>query len=197
MPEKAGKNDRLSPVPATGRGLTGEDSEAIVQAMVESKNKAIKTLAMRVLERNGIAYEPRYYEVEAHLPAEAVAAVIGMRPEKVFKTLVVLPETPGGKPILACIPADAQLDLKKLAAAAGEKRLQMASQRDAERLTGLQKGGISPLALLDKGFRIFIDETIILHDRIEISAGKVGAGVIVPVEELMRVLGAPTLDLCR
>ena len=66
----------------------------------------------------------------------------------------------------------------------------MASQRDAERLTGLQKGGISPLALLDKGFRVFVDETIILHERIEISAGKVGAGVIVPIEGLMRVLDA-------
>lgn len=152
---------------------------------------------MRVLERHGVAYEPRYYEVAEHLPAEAVAAALGMPPEQVFKTLVVQPEAPGGKPILACIPADAQLDLKKLAEAAGEKRLQMASQRDAERLTGLQKGGISPLALLDKGFRVYVDETIILHERVEISAGKVGAGVIVPTEGLMQVLSAATADLCR
>ena len=157
-------------------------------------SKPIKTLAMRVLEGHKVPYQPVYYEVVDHLSAAQVAAAIGLPPEQTFKTLVVLPER-ASRPILALVPGDGQLDLKKLAAAAGEKKAQMAPQREAERLTGLEKGGISPLALLDRGWPVFIDETIILFDRVEISAGKVGAGVIVEVAGLLRVLAARTADL--
>jgi len=154
-----------------------------------------KTLAMRVLEGHGVPYTPLYYDVEDHLSATEVAAAVGLPAEQTFKTLVVLPDRPHGRPILALIPADCQLDLKKLAAAAGEKKVQMAPQREAERLTGLEKGGISPLALLDKGFPVYIDETVVLFDEIEISAGKVGMGVLAPVEGLLRVLEAKTADI--
>lgn len=157
--------------------------------------KPIKTLAMRVLEGRGIPYEPCYYEVVDHLSAAEVAAVLDLPPEQSFKTLVVLPAIPHARPILALLPGDSSLDLKKLAAVCGEKKVQMAPHREAERLTGLEKGGISPLALLDRGFRVFIDETIILFDRIEISAGKVGVGVLAPVEGLLSVLDAKLADL--
>jgi Cys-tRNA(Pro)/Cys-tRNA(Cys) deacylase len=156
--------------------------------------KPTKTLAMRVLEGHKVPYQPIYYEVVDHLSAAQVAAAIGLPPEQTFKTLVALPER-AGRPILALVPGDSQLDLKKLAAAAGEKKVQMAPQREAERLTGLEKGGISPLALLDRGWPVFVDETIILFDRVEISAGKVGAGVLVEVAGLLRVLAAHTADL--
>ena len=154
-----------------------------------------KTLVMRVLEGHGIPYEPLYYDVVDHLSATEVAAAVGLPPEQTFKTLVALPVTPGARPVLALIPADAQLDLKKLAAAAGEKKMQMAPQREAERLTGLEKGGISPLALMDKGWPVFVDETVILFDRIEISAGKKGVGVLVPVEPLLELLRAVVVAL--
>jgi len=157
-------------------------------------SKPIKTLAMRVLEGHKVSYQPAYYEVVDHLSAAQVAAAIGLPPEQTFKTLVVLPER-ASRPILALVPGDSQLDLKKLAAAAGEKKIQMAPHREAERLTGLEKGGISPLALLDRGWPVFVDETIILFDRVEISAGKVGVGVIVEVAGLLRVLAAKTADL--
>jgi Cys-tRNA(Pro)/Cys-tRNA(Cys) deacylase len=157
--------------------------------------KPAKTLAMRVLEGHGVPYEARYYNAPEHRSAEEVAAAIGMPPEQVFKTLVALPGAPRARPILALISAGSQLDLKKLAEAAGEKKVQMASHKEAESLTGLEKGGISPLALMDKPFRVFADETIILFDRVEISAGKVGAGVIVPVDGLLRVVGAELADL--
>ena len=157
--------------------------------------KPIKTPAMRVLEGHGVSYQPVYYEVIDHLSAAEVAAAIGLPAEQTFKTLVALPDRPGARPILALAPGDSQLDLKKLAAAAAEKKVQMAPQREAERLTGLEKGGISPLALLDRRWPIIIDETIILFDRIEISAGKVGVGVIVEVEGLLRVLQARQADI--
>ena len=157
--------------------------------------KPTKTLAMRVLEARGIPYDPVQYEVVDHLSAREVAAAIGFPAEQTFKTLVVLPERPHARPILALLPGDSQLDLKKLAAAAGEKKVQMAPQREAERLTGLEKGGISPLALMDKGWAVYLDETAILFDRIEISAGKVGMGVVVPVEPLIELLAAQMVDL--
>jgi len=157
--------------------------------------KPAKTLAMRVLETHGISYEPVTYEAIDHLSAAQVAAAIGFPAEQTFKTLVVLPERPHARPILALLPGDSQLDLKKLGAAAGEKKVRMAPQREAERLTGLEKGGISPLALMDKGWPVYVDETAILFDRIEISAGRVGTGVIVPVEPLVTLLGAELVDI--
>lgn len=159
--------------------------------------KPVKTLAMRVLEARGISYEPVTYEVVDHLSAAQVAAAIGFPPEQTFKTLVVLAERGGGRPqpMLALAPGDSALDLKKLAHASGEKRVQMAPHKEAERLTGLEKGGISALALLDKGWPVFVDETAILFDRIEISAGKVGVGVLVGVDALVELLGAKLADL--
>ncbi len=71
----------------------------------------------------------------------------------------------------------------------------MAPHREAERLTGLEKGGISPLALMDKNWPVYIDETAILFDRIEISAGKVGVGVLVPLEPVVALLRATLADL--
>lgn len=157
--------------------------------------KPTKTLAMRILDARDISYEPVSYEVVDHLSAAQVAATIGFPAEQTFKTLVVLPERPHARPILALLPGDSELDLKKLASAAGEKKVQMAPQREAERLTGLEKGGISPLALMDKAWSIYVDESVILFDRIEISAGKVGVGVIVPVTPLLDLLAAQLADL--
>lgn len=157
--------------------------------------RQVKTLAMRVLEGRGIPYEPLRYEAEEHLSASEVAAAVGLQPEQAFKTLVVLPDRADAKPILVLIPGDSQLDLKKLAAAANEKKVQMAPQREAERLTGLEKGGISPLALMDRKWPIYIDETAILFEEIEISAGKRGVGVLVPVEPLVALLAADLADL--
>lgn len=158
-------------------------------------SKPVKTVAMRVLEAHGIAYEPRYYEVAEHLSAAEVAAVLGLAAAQTFKTLVVLSERVGAKPLLALLPGDGQLDLKKLAHASGEKKVQLAPHREAERLTGLEKGGISPLALLDKNWPVYMDETAILFDRIEISAGKVGVGVLAPVEPLVELIRATLADL--
>lgn len=166
-------------------------------------SKNIKTMAMRVLEGHAIPYTPFYYDMPEHLSqsgprgelSRTVAAAIGLSPEQTFKTLVVLPERPAARPILALLPGDSQLDLKKLAAAAGEKKVQMASHAEAERITGLEKGGISPLALLDRHFPVFVDETALLFDQIEISAGKRGTGVLAPVEPLLALLQATLADL--
>ncbi|MCB0245619.1 MAG: aminoacyl-tRNA deacylase, partial [Anaerolineae bacterium] len=108
-----------------------------------------KTLAMRLLEGKKVAYTALRYDPDVYVSAVEVAEAVELPPEQVFKTLVTQPEV--GKPILAVIPAAAELDLKALAKAVGLKKIRMATQADAERLTGLQKGGISALALVNKG----------------------------------------------
>jgi Cys-tRNA(Pro)/Cys-tRNA(Cys) deacylase len=153
--------------------------------------KGAKTNAMRVLDAHGVAYEAHRYDAARHSAVE-VADLIGVPPEQVFKTLVVMPESGQGRPLLVVVPGPQELDLKVLGAqpAVGEKRLRMASQREAEQLTGLQVGGISPLALLQKGFRIFIDQSALDLDALFLSAGQRGVNLQVATADLLRVTGA-------
>lgn len=158
--------------------------------------KPDKTLAMKLLEGKKVAYEALAYDVDTR-DAEDVAAALGLPAGQVFKTLVVNP--PEGvrraKPMLVMVPADQQLDLKKLAKVVGAKKLKMASQREAESLTGLQVGGISALALLHKGFAVYLDEAARAWEQIVISAGQRGAQVRLAVKDLVKVTGARLADV--
>ena len=142
----------------------------------------------RLLDAKNIPY------AAFELPAEKLGAVeaarrMGAPPEQVFKTIVVTREG-RGKPVLALTPGPAEVDLKALAKALGEKKLNLPTEREAERLTGLQAGGISPLALLNKGFQVVIDETAILYKEIYISGGQRGLDIRLPVEALAGLTGA-------
>jgi len=135
------------------------------------------------------------------LPAEKLGAVeaarlMGVPPEQVFKTIVVRREGKG-KPILALTPGPSEVDLKALAKALGEKKLILPSEKEAERLTGLQAGGISPLALLNKGFQVVIDEIAILYDEIYISGGQRGLDIRLPVDALVELTGAESAAFSR
>lgn len=148
---------------------------------------AQKTLAMRLLEGKKVPYEAVTYP-NTERDATVVARHLGVPAAQVFKTLVVTRER--GKPILVMIPADRQLDLKLLAKELGEKKLQMATHQEAEKLTRLQVGGISPLALLNKGFQMTIDASVREHEAIYVSAGEKGINLKVGVADLLRVTGA-------
>ena len=87
------------------------------------------------------------------------------------------------------------MDLKKLAQATGEKKLRMATQREAESLTGLQVGGISALALLNKGFKVYLDATAEAFDTILVSAGQRGINLQLAVADLVKVVNARLADL--
>ena len=137
------------------------------------KDSSIKTNAVRILERAGIAYDLREYAVdEDHLTAPHVAAAIGMPPEQVFKTLVVRGDRTGV--LLACIPANSELDLKALAAASGNKKVEMAPLKEVLALTGYIRGGVSPVGT-KKPYPVFLEETADLWDVIAVSAGIRGA----------------------
>ncbi len=118
-----------------------------------------------------------------------------MPPQQVFKTLVTEPDQ--GKPILAVLPADAELDLKALAKAAGEKKVRMASQADAERWTGLQKGGISALALVNKGFRVYVDARALGFAQIAMSAGERGVQVVLAPGDFVKLTKAKAVGIAK
>src|SRR5215472_13112956 len=101
-----------------------------------------KTNAMRALDARKIPYEAFTFSDDIR-SADGVAATLGIPEAEVFKTLVVLPETRGAKPMLVMLPASTELDLRKFARAVGEKSVRMVTQQEAEQLTGLRVGGIS------------------------------------------------------
>jgi Cys-tRNA(Pro)/Cys-tRNA(Cys) deacylase len=151
-----------------------------------------KTNAMRILDARRIAYTAFSYDDSIH-SGVGVAAALGVPAGQLFKTLVVLRER--GRPILAIIPSDRDLDLKKMAAAAREKRVRMATQREAEAKTGLLVGGISALALLDKGFDVFLDAVAEQFMELYVSAGQRGVNLRLPVADLVAVTKAAVVAL--
>jgi Cys-tRNA(Pro)/Cys-tRNA(Cys) deacylase len=121
------------------------------------------------------------------------AELIGAPVEAVYKTLVVLRDPPkSGKPLLVLIASHREVDFKLLAKSLGsaKQKLRMATQREAESLTGLQVGGISALALLNRGFEIALDEPAAALDQIHISAGQRGVDLRLAVKDLVAVTGA-------
>jgi Cys-tRNA(Pro)/Cys-tRNA(Cys) deacylase len=156
--------------------------------------KSDKTLAMRVLEGQGIDYEPVEFPDTVHDAVE-VAQIAGVPPENVYKTLVVEADERGFKPMLIMIAANASLDLKKVATVIGAKKAHMAKHTDAERMTGLKTGGISALALLNKGFEVYIDEWVEVLDFILVSAGQRGINLRLQPQDLIRVTGAQVVDV--
>jgi Cys-tRNA(Pro)/Cys-tRNA(Cys) deacylase len=150
-----------------------------------------KSLAMRRLDAARVPYDVLAYPTEIRDAAE-VAAHLGVPPSQVYKTLVV--QRAAGRPLLVLLAADRQVDLKGLAAALGEKKLQLAAHRDAERLTGLQVGGISALAVRDGAFDVVVDSAAGALDGICVSAGQRGLNVRVAVDALVRLTGARFVD---
>lgn len=143
----------------------------------------------RLLDAKKIPYTA--FETPAEkLGAEETARILGVDPQQVFKTIVVLRARPGAKPVLALTPGPAEVDLKALAAALGEKKMHLLSEREAEALTGLQAGGISPLALINKGFQVVIDESARAYGEVHISGGQRGLNIRLPVEALARLTNA-------
>lgn len=128
------------------------------------------------------------------LPAEKLgalktASLLNVPPEQVFKTIVARRDKPG-KAILAVIPGNRALDLKALAAVLGEKKMHLPSQKEAEIMTGLLAGGISPLALINKGFQVIIDESARKLGEIHVSGGQRGLNIRLPVKDLAKLTSA-------
>ena len=152
---------------------------------------AEKLNSMRLLEQQKVDFTVREFPDAIH-SADGVADHFGLPRDVVYKTLVVLP--PKGKPLLVMVAGSRELHLKKLAKAVGQKKVQMAPRDEAERLTGLQTGGISALALLHKSFDVYIDKPALDLERILISAGKRGINVELPVKDVVRITKAKAVE---
>jgi Cys-tRNA(Pro)/Cys-tRNA(Cys) deacylase len=153
-----------------------------------------KTNAMRALEARKIPYEVFTFPPEVH-SASGVAEAVGLPYHQVYKTLVAL--RPEGKPMLIMIAGDQELDLKQVARSVGEKKVRMASHKEAEDLTGLQVGGISALALLNRRFDVFIDRPATGLSHILVSAGKRGINLRITVDDLIQVTRAQVIEATR
>lgn len=146
---------------------------------------------MRILDQQKVSYVVREFPDSIH-SADGVADYFGLPHEWVYKTLVVLPPT--GKPMLVMVAGSRELDLRKMAAAVGQKKVQMAPHKEAEHLTGLQTGGISALALLHKNFAVYIDQPVTQLERVLVSAGKRGVNLELPVQDLIRITKAKVIE---
>ena len=151
-----------------------------------------KTNVMRVLDGKKIPYQSHTYEPDATLTGEEIAGLLGENPEKVFKTLVARGKS--GTYFVFVVPVNAELDLKKAAKVSGEKAVSMIKQKELLPLTGYVHGGCSPIGM-KKQFRTFIHETARKHDRVFVSAGKVGFQIELDPGDLITVSGAAAAEI--
>jgi Cys-tRNA(Pro)/Cys-tRNA(Cys) deacylase len=155
----------------------------------------VKTNAMRVLERAGIPFELREYTYdERTFSAEDAAAQLGMAPETVFKTLLLHGDRSGY--LFALIPAGAEVDLRSLALASGDKRVELAPQREVQGLTGYLRGAVTVLAARH-AYPVFVDETVELWPRVGISGGAHGLELVLAPADLLRITAALPADIAR
>lgn len=155
---------------------------------------------MRVLEARGISYGAVSYDPDAafHSAAEA-AQLLRIDASTVYKTLVVLRDGAGpARPLLVLAPATEELDTKLLARELHAKKFRMATRREAEKLTGMEAGGISALALRKpERFEIFIDESARTLEYIHVSAGVRGIDLALRTADLVTVTGARFVRACK
>ncbi len=155
----------------------------------------MKTNAARYLDSLGIHYELREYALDTEdFSAVLVAEKIGLPPEQVFKTLLCV--TSDKEHVFAVVPGNAELDFKKLAAAAGARKAEMVSLKEIQPLTGYIRGGVTVFGA-KKDFPVYADETLELFDVISVSAGLRGTQIVLSPADYIRASNATLADLTK
>lgn len=155
----------------------------------------VKTNAARVLDRFGIEYELREYEVDPRdLSAEAVAAKIGLPPEQLFKTLAVHGDRNGI--FLAVIPSNTELDFKALAHHTGDRNVDMVPLKEVQAATGYIRGGVTALAC-KKDYPVYIDELAEICDVVSVSAGIRGLQILLAPNDYVRAVKARVVAIAK
>lgn len=156
---------------------------------------AVKTNAARELDRLGIRYELRDYEVDPDdLAAESVARKVGMPPEQVFKTLVARGDRTGV--CLAVVPGSGELDLKALAKLAGDRKSEVVALKEVQPLTGYIRGGVTALAA-KKRYPVYVDACAMQYPVIAVSAGVRGTQIVLAPADYVRAVGAALGSISR
>lgn len=155
----------------------------------------MKTNACRMLDALGIAYTTRDYAVDPDdLSGRTVAKKVGLAPEQVFKTL--LSRVDNSLAVFAVLSVADELDFKKLAAAAGGRRAELAPIKEVQPMTGYIRGGVTVFGS-KKPFPVFVDESIELFDLISVSAGTRGVQIVLAPADYIRAAEAQVVDLTR
>ena len=150
----------------------------------------MKTNAARILDRLKIPYELRDYEVdEEDLSAETVARKVGLPEEQVYKTLVARGDR--GGPCFAVVPAGKDLDLKALARLSGDRKVELASLKEVQPLTGYIRGGVTVFGA-KKEYPVYLDASALDHDVISVSAGVRGTQIFLAGADYARAAKAKT-----
>jgi len=156
---------------------------------------AVVNNVTRLLDAHKISYTALETPAEKRGALET-ARILNVPLEMVFKTIVITREKLK-KPILAVVPGPSSVDLKLLAASLGDKKVHLSTEREAEQLTGLQAGGISPLALINKGFQVVLDSSAQNFSEIYISGGQRGINIRLPVTDLIKLTNARVALICH
>ena len=151
-----------------------------------------KTNVMRVLDSKKVTYTSHTYEPDPTMTGEEIAAILGEDPDNVFKTLVT--QGKSGQYYVFVVPVQAELELKKAAKAAGEKSISMIKQKELLPLTGYVHGGCSPIGM-KKAFPTFIHESALEHEKMFVSAGRVGFQIELAPKDLAETVGCGFADI--
>jgi Cys-tRNA(Pro)/Cys-tRNA(Cys) deacylase len=155
----------------------------------------VKTNAARVLDKLGIEYELREYEVDPNdLSAETVATKIDLPPEQLFKTLVVRGDRNGI--YLAAIPSTKELDFKALARQTGDRKIDLVPLKEVQTTTGYIRGGVTALAC-KRDYPVYIDTLAQICDVISVSAGIRGLQILLDPEDYIRAVSARVVDISK
>ncbi len=162
-----------------------------------AKKKAIITNAMRLLQASKIEFEAIEYECDGDIGDDfgmQISEKTGIPPEQSFKTLVVRGEKNGI--MVACIPVACELDLKKMAQACKDKKVEMIHVKELLGLTGYIRGGVSPVGMKKK-YPTYIDDTCLLYDKMAVSAGICGCTLLLNPDDLIEVCSAIACDISK
>ena len=155
--------------------------------------KETKTNVMRILEKEKIDYEAKFYpHGKEAVDGVTVAELTGQNPEQVFKTLVTVSNKK--EYFVFVIPVAEELDLKKAAKAVGAKSVEMIHVKDINKVTGYIRGGCSPVGM-KKDYPTVFDESVLTQDTIMVSAGKIGLQMEVDPRALIRLIDASTAKI--
>ena len=159
-----------------------------------AKKKPVVTNAMRKLTSAKIPFEIIEYEVDevGDNFGVTIAELTGIPCRQSFKTLVAK----GNEVMAVCVPVDCEVDLKKLAQASGNKKVEMISVKDLLALTGYIRGGVSPIGMKKK-YPTYIHESCLLFDKMAVSGGTCGASLLLSPQDVIKVTDATTYDIIK
>ncbi|MFE8701961.1 Cys-tRNA(Pro) deacylase [Cytobacillus sp. FJAT-54145] len=152
-----------------------------------------KTNAMRILDSKKVQYEVLTYDSEdGKIDGVSVASKVNKDPKLVYKTLVA--QGNSKNLYVFVVPVEKELDLKKAAKAAGEKKVEMIPVKDILKWTGYIRGGCSPIGM-KKIYPTFIDQEADQLDQLVVSGGKIGVQVELTVEDLKSITNAMMAEI--